>query len=1209
MNKRNRVAYLVGVTLLASLLFAAIAFGQTGLGVVKGTVVDSTGASVPGATLTLTHAETGVVRESQSNEVGSYQFSALQIGNYKLTVESPGFKKYEGTFALQAGQTAVVNPALEVGSVETVVEVSGAAPVINTVGMEIGDVKSAQQIKDLPLNGRFITNLFTLTPGVEGGSNPRVNGMKVGSTEMTLDGMSLVDRFGGGMARVQPGLDTVQEFRIETTGSNARNSRPSTITLVTKSGTNEIHGDVFWTHRNNAAGLRARRREDQEGTTVSKLIRNEFGASAGGPIIKDKLFWFGAYEGARWRQSRFASGSVQTDAMWAGDMSNAITQNDEPITIYNPLSTKADGTRTPFPNNTIPSTMINPFAGGMRALTPQPQGRNAGGNPFLVENFENFYPVNTNYDQYTFKGDFIATDKDTISSRFTYDKRLNQTFGGRFGIPVPGSTNQGGSGLQDAKVYNGYVRWNRVFTPALFNELQVSAHRSAKSSGTLGNDVPWADKLGLPNPFGVTGWPTLCAWGNSPFGYRRWGCWDGDNRKDEMLTSYVLEDNITWVKGNHSITFGGKVRWEHNNNIQELQQAQGSHSWGPFWTAQYNPVDDNAEAFTGMGFADMLMGMPEVLGAQFNRGFFYFGQWETGIYIQDQWKVSSRLTLNMGLRYDRWTPYKEKFDRLVNVDLNNFQNQFQVITPNDTRVEDIGGIPPGVPASWANRGLTWTTANAAGFPKRLLPNDNNDFAPRLGGAFRITDKSVIRGGFGLYYWTMPLSQILQTSRTNPPFNLRFSNNRSDLNGDAPNYSIKNVPAPEDIQPNVDVPTGGIVPITSNAVGMMPWDVRDWKDNMARSWNVTYEHELMKNTALRLSYVGTQGRNLEQRFSINGRETEWNYQARTGLRRPSKRDDRRPNPDWAFRATNHSGYSNSHLLQAQVERRFTNGLSFQLFYVFSRVLTTSDAGGFTSGNGSINATNGGNAEVPEVSQMRGAPNMTYDQLLRLGYYNSANVPKHRITWNGLWDLPLGRGKQFGTNVSNGLNYLVGGWQVAFIGTWNGGNWLSVNSGRYMFGDPRLSGNDQLEMKIFGKRQRLYFAGDFEPSSATEVDQGKLTQLVNPDRSQRIVRPLGPDLNNREPQVLADGSVVNTPIGDNVNWNARNFIMGPSRFNLDFSIFKNFQFAERRRLRFTADFFNVFNHPTDPTPNSRTGLQDLSRQANEPRIIQLSLRFEF
>ena len=1208
MNKRNRVAYLIGVTLLASLLFTAVAVGQTGLGIVKGTVVDSTGSAVPGANLTLTQAETGVVRESQSNEVGNYQFPAVPIGNYKLTVESEGFKKYEGTFIVQAGQTVAIDPALEVGSVETVVEVSGAAPIINTVGMDLGDIKDAKRIEDLPLNGRFITNLFTLTPGVEGGGSPRVNGMKVGSTEMTLDGMSLVDRFGGGMARVQPGLDTVQEFRIETSGSNARNSRPSTITLVTKSGTNEIHGAAFWTHRNNAAGLRARKR--QEGTTAAKLIRNEFGVSAGGPVIKDKLFWFAAYEGSRARQSRFASGSVQTDAMWAGDLSNAIDQNNNPLLIYNPLSTKADGTRDPFPNNTIPSTMLNDFRNGMRAITPQPQGRNAGGNPFLVENFENNYPNNTDFNQYTFKGDYNLSDKDTISARYTYDKRLNQLFGGRFGIPVPGSTDQGGTGLNDARVHNGYVRWNRVFSPALFNELQVSAHRSAKSSGTLGNDTPWADNLGLPNPFGVTGWPTLCAWGNSPFGFRRWGCWDGDNRKDENLTSYVLEDNVTWVKGNHSITFGGKARWEHNNNIQELQQAQGSHSWGPFWTAQYSPADDSAVSRTGIGFADMIMGMPEVFTNQFNRGFFYFGQWETGLYVQDQWKVTSRLTLDLGLRYDRWSPYKEKFDRMVNVDLSNFQNQFQVITPNDTRVEDIGGIPSGVPDSWANRGLSWATANSVGFPQRLLPTDNNNFAPRIGAAFRINDKTVIRGGFGLYYWTMPLSQILQAARTNPPFNLRFANNRSDLNGDAPNYSIKNVPSPEDIQPNVDVPTTGIVPITSNAISMRPWDVRDWRDNMARSWNVTFERELMKNTSLRLSYVGTQGRNLEQKFQVNSRETEWNYQARTGLRRPSKADLRRPNPDWNFSgATNHTGFSNSHLLQAQVERRFSDGLSFQWFYVFSRVLTTSDAGGFTSGNGSINATGGSNYDVPEVSQLRGAPNVNYDDRLRLGYINSANVPKHRITWNGLYDLPFGRGKKFGTDVSKGLNYVVGGWQVAFIGTWKGGNWMGVSGGRYLFGDPTLSADQRLEMKIFGKHQRLWFAGDFEPSSASDVDQTKLTQLVNPDRGQRTLRPLGSNFDNKEPQVLADGSVVNTPIGDNVNWNARNFIVGPSAFNMDFSIFKNFQFTEQMRLRFTADFFNVFNHPIDVAPNTTTGLQDLSVQGNEPRIIQFSLRFEF
>ena len=290
---------------------------QTGLGVVRGTVQDVSNAIVPGAKVTLTHTATGVVRNSESNSAGLFHFESIGVGPYTLLVEAAGFKKWEGTLTVQAGQTAVVDPTMEVGSLEATVEVTGAAPVVATEGAQISDVKDALRIHDLPLNGRQISQLFNLTPGVEGGGNPRTNGMKVGSTEMNLDGISMVDRFGGGIARVQPGLDTVQEFRIETAGSGAQFSRPATIALVSRSGDNSLHGALFETFRNNADGLRARQRQD--GNTSAKLIRNEYGGYIGGPVIipklyngKNKTFWFFDWEGMKQRQNTFATTGVAT---------------------------------------------------------------------------------------------------------------------------------------------------------------------------------------------------------------------------------------------------------------------------------------------------------------------------------------------------------------------------------------------------------------------------------------------------------------------------------------------------------------------------------------------------------------------------------------------------------------------------------------------------------------------------------------------------------------------------------------------------------------------------------------------------------------------------------------------------------------------------------------------------------------------------------
>jgi hypothetical protein len=379
------------------------------------------------------------------------------------------------------------------------------------------------------------------------------------------------------------------------------------------------------------------------------------------------------------------------------------------------------------------------------------------------------------------------------------------------------------------------------------------------------------------------------------------------------------------------------------------------------------------------------------------------------------------------------------------------------------------------------------------------------------------------------------------------------------------------------------------------------------------WTFTLERELMRNTGLKLSYIGNHGSNLEQRARWNEPESEWNYQARTGLARPSNPDLRRVNPNWTngccSAPINHTGYSNAHSFQGEVERRYSDGLAFQWFYVWTHAMTTNDTGGFSYGPNNINSTGGRGFAVPENHQLMGAPNLTYDERLRLGYYNSSNIPAHRIRWNGIYDLPFGRGKKFGGGLSGALNHLVGGWQIAFIGDWRSGMWSSVNSARYLFGDPTLGAGERPEMNIFGRRQRLWFRGDFDPTLASGVDQGQLQQLVPLDRSQRVLKPLGDRFDNRLPQGLANGSVRLTPVTDMVNWNARNFFRGPGSWNQDLSLYKTFQLTERVKTRFMAAFFNAFNHPVDVDPDSTTGLQDLSRQSNSPRIVQFSMWVEW
>jgi hypothetical protein len=282
------------------------------------------------------------------------------------------------------------------------------------------------------------------------------------------------------------------------------------------------------------------------------------------------------------------------------------------------------------------------------------------------------------------------------------------------------------------------------------------------------------------------------------------------------------------------------------------------------------------------------------------------------------------------------------------------------------------------------------------------------------------------------------------------------------------------------------------------------------------------------------------------------------------------------------------------------------------------MTTTDADGFTAGTAGINATQTGTG-VPSFTNLYHYPNPvgpyfttspSYEELLRLAYINSANVPPHRIRLNGIVDLPFGRGKRFGSSVSGPVNQILGGWQVAFIGDWRSGFYRTINTERGVFADYIINPEDRPVVEIFGDNQMLWFAGDFDSSKCSGGDCSSLTNFVPVDQSQRAIRPYGDSFDNQIPIPLRDGSVWSANVLDGHYWPfARNNWMGPRNWNLDLSLFKHFYFTEDVRLRFTADFFNFFNHPNNEDPDLTSGLVNLGVQANEPRTIQLSLRLDW
>jgi len=931
--------------------------------------------------------------------------------------------------------------------------------------------------------------------------------------------------------------------------------------------------------------------------------------------------------------------------MWNGDLSNAVDVNVPcdatkpnctsygyaPITIYDPKSTNPTTfQRTPFLNNQIPGP-LSQTAAALKALTALPTSDN---NPYIAPNFTSTYPDIAHNNSITAKVDQNHSDRDRLSVRYTRGWQNSAIEGGYFANPINPSSGMGTS-ARDYYVTNVGVNYTRTISPAWLNELLVGVNRSAVHYGTSADFTNWDSKLGLPNPFNVTGWPTLYTGEYNAFYYGSplYFGWDSDNVHNQNLTSETIEDNVTWTHGKHTMQFGGRGRREQNN-VRENQQAQGSHNWSGSYTTLWDPSTFGPKLDTGSGFAELLLGLPNYLSNQYNRGYFYFRQTQQGLYFNDRVKVNPRLTLNLGLRWDYWTPYSEARNRLVVPYNPESPTTFEVLSPASISVDQIGGIPPAVLTSWANLGLKWATANSVGYPSNLFRPVRHDFAPRLGVAYQIAHNTVIRGSYGIYYVGMPLSLLLQSTRNNPPLNLRFQNNPfnnpnvpADSKGNTGansayygDYPFIVAPAPSDYLPTaiVDINTPqGLSPYSNGATY---WDGPNWDDERQQTWNLTLERELPRQIGLRLSYIGTYGQNLEQQFAVDPQEPKYSYALRTGLKPPGQSALLALQPAWSLLGINHTGYSHDHSAQIELHRKFADGVSFQGFYTYVRALTTTDPGGFTAGNTSINGGSGngkfggsGGATVPENIQLLGEPSLGYKQRLKLAYFNNTTIPIHRVTFNGIYDLPFGRGKHFARNISAPLNYVIGGWQLATIGTWNSGLWMGVNTGFVQMRNVRIPASQRATLNVPGSSDlyRQWFAGNFNIATATNVKGN----LVAP-----AVRPAGPNcsgaFNGQLAVTLQDGTCYNAPFSGFYNPDPRDNIIGPGGWNDDLSLYKHFKIKERFDMRFAADFFNAFNHPNDVPPNTTTGLQDISLQQttssgglNDPRVIQLSLRVEF
>ena len=1221
----------LGLTLLLTLAIVQSVTAQTGVGKIQGTVKDASGAVVPGAAVVATHTRTARDFKTVTNEVGIYIFPAVQIGPYAIRVETPGMETFKGEFLLQSGDTAVVDAVLRVGNTTTEVTVqASAAPLVTTTSATLASVTDRERIDQLPISGRMFQTLVTqTTPGMDGASaSPRVWGLRWG-VEFLQDGAVMSNRDTGELSGRPPGMDTIEEFRVETNGSSAKMNRPGTVIVTTRGGTNQFHGSLLEIARNNNLGFGVARRREDRWTRPPHLVRNEFGGSAGGPVIipkiyngKNKTFFFSSYEDFRSLSASTKSAAVPTMAMREGDFSGLADSAGRRFTLYDPWTTGADWRRLPYNGNRIPMNRQSPLAKYLYSVTPAPN--DPGANPLVANNY--FYQAPNNRLEWTMTNrfDHRLSDKDQIFARYSYGVRDSYAQSGNNNSPTTLDFSANGT-FRPIRDHSAVVSWTHTFSPSFFSETLFNVGSEDLNFINVGDDKKYADILGLPNPFNEFGFPNITGTGVG-MEYVT-----AANRRNSIVQIYNIDQNMTKIKGRHEIQFGGRFRYEKLNILPDQQQVQGAHSLNGQFTAQYDPAAGTtfgAVPFSGHASADLFLGTINSYSAQFVRKWYRMHASEFALYLQDNHKVNSRLTLNYGLRWEMYTPIREE---------NNFLTGFDPKTKSVVNGTDwetmykIGATTPGIRNAFQNLGVPFITPEQAGLPKDLIKLNKWDFNPRTGFAYKMTGGTrpfVVRGGYGLYGYPMPLRAFNARMRQNPPTTARFTHqfsNSAQTPDRLPNYGLRSVPTTiagtnsRDIL-DLNSPTGitrGSF-LTSYFNPYLP-------TSRAHEWNLTFEREIFENTLLKFGYVGTHGSRLDQFYSYNQSPNDFVWFSRTGLPRPTGAFS--GTATRAFETTmfgdieeyQKTGWSNSQNFQIEVQRRYSKGFGFQIFYVLSNSLKA-------AGNGwESDILPSDNVFLPNA-----VPQDLAARSRLLFYQRDTDIPQHRVNWNFIVDLPFGKGKRFATNTGPIVDRVVGGWQLAGNGSVSS-TWWQLPTGNWRFPNP---------VEIYGTKHKvqdcrsgvcrdayLFYNGYIPANRINSVGANGLPNGVMgvPSNYKPAHSPLIPiPANGGSPAdpnfpfydsntvwvPMKDGSLQRTTLNTNLNPWRNQAVLGLPEWSQNVSLFKVIPITERVYLRLNIDFFSVLNMPGIPKrPDPSTGLIDASFSGNGSRALQFGLRLSW
>jgi len=1238
----NMLVMLVGIMSVSVIAL----YAQVDTGSILGTVTDSSGALLGGATVTLTNEGTNAALTTTAAPDGSYTFSPVRIGVYKLDASSHGFDTVTVPHVTVAiGANALVNFTLKPGSTSETVEVTGSAPVLQTQEASVGQVVDERSINNLPLNGRNFTFLAQLAAGVNSPEQDTrgnaasgafsANGSRPAQNNYMLDGIDnnsdTVDFLNGTNYVVLPPVDAIQEFKVQTSDFSAEYGRSGAAVLnaTIKSGTNNFHGTGWEFFRNDALDA-ADYFEDANQVRKGELRQNQFGVAVGGPVIKNKIFLFGDYEGLQRFQGTILTGSVPTSAERNSGYTNFAdlisgqnvpARNDAlgrsiPVgTILDPATTRpvtagqvdpqsglvASTTgfvRDPFGTcapsttsftlagcglNQLPSGRLDPNAIKLLNLYPSPTSGS------LFSNYANSPKLTERRKAFDIRLDIDPNDKNQVFARFSYADDP-QYIPGIFGGLADGGAFQQGN--QTALAQQSAVGWTHVFSPTTVNVLRTGLNylhttRVSPDANNLTN---------IPGQFGIQGIPQAHENGGLPeFGINGLSTLGSNNflPSDEVSSTIQVTDDFTKIYGKHTFKMG----FEYQR--VKFSTLQPSWSRGEFdYNGDYTDIPNVDGGSTGR--AQFLLtpmpttvanGIPFVGGSTDVRasnisltddGKNYFG-----VYGQDDWRVTPKLTLNLGLRWD--------YFGLVFEHRGNEANFVPGGPPTGGPMYLIPSGPnanlsPTITSLLATDGIALVVGNRYG--RGLGTSQKSNFAPRLGFAYQVTPKLVARAGFGLFYNGFENRGYSPNLGENYPFQFDF-----------------NFPEPDQGHPVsagtpfATCPTAGpggtatfesgfsCIPLVPSAVNTTGLQLRGiqfaYQTPYSMNGNFTLQYALTPTLSVQAGYVTSQDRHLEV-FPNSNNVTQLlpaNANAQNFVQFP----DFSRGGSYATTA----GNSNYNGLQAKVEKQFGDGLNFLATYTWSKTLSDS-----------VDLLNNGSLSGYRAPSIPGAG-------IHLDYGLASFDVRNVVHLSGGYELPFGKGKRYMAGGGRIANAVAGGWSMNWVATLQGGQPITLGCPS---GTAAGTGCD--DFTVPGQ----------DPKTGLHIDSnGKLSWFGNPAA---FTQPcaLGGSPGALVPIVnQPTGCIPETGIAALGGSPAQ--VEGPGFRRLDFSLFKNFRLSERFNLQFRSEFFNISNHPNFTSPGfGGNGVVAVSGATNytssnfgeigstrdapyDPRQIQFALKLYF